>query len=47
MLMDIHTARRYSGAMPTVLAKYLVGFQRGVRVIKDHEFELVMKSEGG
>jgi hypothetical protein len=44
-LMDIATGRRYSGSMPAGLTKYLAGFRRGVRVVEDHEFELVLVSD--
>jgi hypothetical protein len=32
--------------MPAVLADYLAGFWRGVRVFEDPEFVLVLESEG-
>src|SRR5713226_3337505 len=44
-LVDIATGLHCSGAMPAVLADYLSGFQRGVRVLEDHEFELVLMSK--
>jgi hypothetical protein len=44
-LMDIATGRRYSASVPALLAFYLAGFQRGVRVLEDHEFELVLMSK--
>jgi hypothetical protein len=44
-LTDISTGRRYTGAVPALLAHYLVGFRRDVRVREDHEFELVMVGE--
>jgi hypothetical protein len=43
--MDIATGRRYSARVPAVLAEFLAGFNRGVRVLEDHEFELVLVSE--
>ena len=46
-LMDIATGRHYSGTMPAVLAKDLASSRRGVRVLKDHEFDLLLESEGG
>ena len=45
-LFQVTSRRRYSSSVPTVLAKYLAGFRRGVRVREDHEFELVLESEG-
>jgi hypothetical protein len=45
-LMDIDTGRCYSGSIPAELTDYLTGFQRGVRVFEDHEFDLVLDSEG-
>jgi hypothetical protein len=45
-LLQVTSRRRYSGLVPTVLAKYLANFQRGVRDSTDHEFELVLESEG-
>ena len=44
-LRDISTGQRYSALMPPVLAEYLAGFQRGVRVFEDHEFELILVSD--
>ncbi len=44
-LKHIATGRRYSGAMPLILADYLEGFRRGLRVLEGHEFELVLESE--
>jgi hypothetical protein len=44
-LLQVTSRRRYSGSVPTPLAKYLADFQRGARVLKDHEFELVLVSE--
>jgi hypothetical protein len=44
-LRDISTGQRYSAVMPPVLAEYLAGFQRGVRVLEDHEFELILVSD--
>jgi glycine/serine hydroxymethyltransferase len=46
-LMDIATGRHYSGTMPAVLAKDLASFRRGVRVLEDHAFDLLLESEGG
>jgi hypothetical protein len=46
-LLQITSQRRYSGPVPAVLADYLDGFRRGVRVLEDHEFELVLESEDG
>jgi hypothetical protein len=44
-LRDISTGQLYSAVMPPVLAQYLAGFQRGVRVLEDHEFELILVSD--
>ena len=44
-VIDIATGRRYSGSVPAVLADYLAGFRRNVRVVEDHEFEVVLESE--
>jgi hypothetical protein len=44
-LMNIATGQHYSGSMPAVLAKDLAGFRRGVRVLEDHEFKLVLVSK--
>ena len=43
-LLDTATGRHYWGAMPAVLVDYLAGFRRGVRVLEDHEFDLVLAS---
>src|SRR6266478_701828 len=45
-LLQVTSRRYYSGSVPTELAKYLADFQRGVRESTDHEFELVLESEG-
>src|SRR5579859_267194 len=45
-LIHIATGRRYSGSTPAVLTDFLAGFQRGVRVLEDHEFDLVRVSGG-
>ena len=44
-LLQVTSRRYYSGPIPAVLADYLAGFRRGVRVFEDHEFELVLESE--
>ncbi len=44
-LMEIATGRLYSASVPALLAFYLAGFRRGVRVLEDHEFELVLMSK--
>jgi hypothetical protein len=45
-LRQVISRRRYSGPVPAVLADYLAGFRRGVRVFEDREFELVLENEG-
>ena len=45
-LMDIATGRLYSGSMPAALTKYLAVFHSGIRVLEDHEFELLLVSQG-
>ena len=42
-LLQITSRRRYTGSVPTVLAEYLAGFQRGARVLEDHEFALALE----
>lgn len=44
-LLQVTSRRPCSGSVPTLLAKYLADFRRGVRVLEDHEFELVLESE--
>jgi hypothetical protein len=44
-LKDVATRRRYTAAVPPVLAEYLAAFQRGVRVMEDYEFELALHSD--
>jgi hypothetical protein len=44
-LRDIRTGRRYYASVPALPAFYLAGFRRGVRVLEDHEFELVLVSK--
>ena len=41
-LLQIISRRRYSGAVPPELAGYLADFQRGVRHVEDHEFDLTL-----
>ena len=43
-LTDISTRRHYTGAVPASLALYIAGFRRGLRVVQDREFELVLLS---
>ena len=45
-LREVFSGQRYSGRLPAVLSDYLAGFRRGVRVVEDHEFELVLESQG-
>jgi hypothetical protein len=45
-LREVFSDRRYSGPVPVLLSDYLVGFRAGRRVFEDHEFELVLGSEG-
>jgi hypothetical protein len=47
LLRDSTTGQRYSALIPTVLVEYIAGFQRGVRVFEDHEFELILVSDEG
>jgi hypothetical protein len=44
-LIDILTEQRYSGPVPAELVEFLASFQGGVRVLKDHEFELILESD--
>ena len=46
-LRQVIGGRHYSGPMPTLLAAYLAGFQRGVRVFESRQFELLLESHGG
>ena len=46
-LRDIQTGERCAGSVPAVLAEYLAGFRRGVRVFEDHEFALTLMSDDG
>jgi len=45
-LLQVTSGRRYSGPVPALLADYLAGFRNGRRVFEDHEFELVLESDG-
>jgi hypothetical protein len=42
-LQDVATRRRYTGDVPPVLAEFLAGFQRGVRVMEDYAFDLALR----
>jgi hypothetical protein len=44
-LVEIATGRCYSGSVPAVLAHYVAGFRRVVRVLEDHEFEVVLERD--
>jgi hypothetical protein len=44
-LRDSTTGQRYSALIPAVLVEYFAGFQRGVRVFEDYEFELILVSD--
>ena len=45
-LMDLESGDNYSGPVPTALATYLAGFQHGLNIQDDHEFELMLESDG-
>ena len=44
---DIATGQGYSALIPPALAEYLAAYRRGVRVLEDHEFELILVCDEG
>src|SRR5947208_1396013 len=45
-LRQVTSGRCYSGPLPALLASYLEGFRSGRHVLEEHEFELVLTSDG-